>query len=175
MGEDKPLKLFGALLIFTASIYIAAQRVKEQRKRIICLSDLLSSFRLMRSELSAAAPEMDGLCRVLKEAGGEYSALFYSVLIKRLDELGDKSFSELWADAADLCLSPLNAVEQRELKKLGSFLGRYELDKQTEALKCCIDKLSDSLELEEKLFGEKRKLSYTLALSAGALLIIILF
>ncbi len=91
-----------------------------------------------------------------------------------MDQLGEKSFCEIWTESVKDCCASIPAELRSELAGLGQYLGRYSLEEQLSVLDRC-SRLFRSRYLqgiqEEPI---QSRLILGLSAAAGALLTILL-
>lgn len=131
------MRLLGAFMIVTAMSMIGILKYAEYKKCCNVLRDISSMLELMKSEICTYhAPINRVLDRIYSGFDGEIKD-FAKELTASLDLLGDRGFSRLWVDAA---LKTLNFIPNdcmKELKLLGTSIGRYNTEIQSEALDRC--------------------------------------
>ena len=112
------------------------------------------------------------LCRKQARVGHPAVKAFFEEIYDSLSFLGDRSFTELWGQAADH-LKEISSADREALKHLGGSLGRYELQHQLGALRTCRNALSFSLEELKQNYPNQKKLGIGLSISAGLMFWII--
>lgn len=168
------MRLMGAALIAGASLVLGLTYIREQKRRLYTLCSLLELLKSFRGELATHMTPIPELTAALAQrAHGAAAALMFS-LNTRLDHLGEKGFSELWAESVKEKLDMLAADERDVVLNLGRSLGRYELEQQLMELDHCIEYLNGRISLYRSALPEKRRLGLGLACGAGALLVIVL-
>ncbi|MCR5577318.1 MAG: stage III sporulation protein AB [Oscillospiraceae bacterium] len=167
-------KLPGLLLIAGAALWSASAYLRCCRSRIRKLASLALLLELMQGELQSAAPPLEQLLVTLRPRLDGNARDFAASVSAGMGELGKRSFSEIWNTSLHTCFPELSEAERRELETLGSVLGRYELSRQLEAIARCRGFLKQSEQREASALREKTRLSLGLALTAAALLGIVL-
>ena len=166
------MKLFGALLSLAACLYAALVYQRASMQRIRLLEALVRALRRIEAELCAKAAPLPAIMQALSREGG-CAGGFFAALSRGLQELGTRSFAELWSEAA-AALPALDGADRAILAELGSALGRYPLPLQQRAVEDCAARLAERLETARGRYREQSRLVWALALSAGALLGIVL-
>lgn len=167
-------KLLGLILTtmgcgLTVRAYLAACRA--QLRTLHALDTLLER---MQGELENSAPTLAQLLDRVGPGLSEPACAFAAAVRAGMGELGTRSFSEIWTAAVSAALPELRAAEAETLGELGAVLGRYELNRQLEALSSCRRALERREEQERAALGERRRLAFGLGLSAVGLLWIVL-
>ena len=92
-----------------------------------------------------------------------------------LRDLGERSFDEIWDKALAGTDPWQEETVQNELRKLGSVLGRFDLETQLRALDACILLLRQQWERERNAYPEERRVWIGLTAGLSALLVILLY
>lgn len=168
------MKIWGSCAVLVSALWLGISYQRDKHRRIECLRGLCDSIQLLSGELSTRRvplPELIDFCAVHTKAAPQR---FYQCLALAVSQIGDKSFSALWEDAAFACLAELTEEELFELTSLGRTLGRVELSRQLAALEACRHFLTERLRCAEEQYRSGQKLAFGLPISFGALLIILL-
>ena len=91
-----------------------------------------------------------------------------------VDELGERSLSQLWREAVADTPLDLTGGERLALEELGDVLGRYDGEEQRSALARTRAELSRALEQAREETEKQGRMYRALGLTAGALLAILL-
>ena len=139
------------------------------------MHQLSESLLVLRSELSERGRSLGEIFLRLSEKS-ENDALksFYGALCSEMNSLGDRSFSEIWRSASELFFHACGENVTEALRPLGACLGGSELERQCAALEEAARMIGETARTEKEALAGERKLSFGLALSAGAFLVIIL-
>ena len=135
------MKGLGLMLILLAGVLLGLERLRPIKRRLDRLDSFCRAMERLRGELGSRPAPMQELCRYLGEAGLGEASQFFGCLAGELDRLNTCSFRELWQNCLRRTLGEGETEEYRELENLGTILGRYELDKQLEALRACENRL----------------------------------
>ena len=169
------MKIAGAALILSASLYTGLLHARTKRQKISCLRDICGALLLMEGELDARLTPMPELiCFLAEKTQGQVGAFFSSLSLSMV-RLGEEDFASLWRTAMKQAVNFVGAPEMEELCCLGTVLGQYELDKQLSAIRACISVLRTSMEAAQRKYQDDRRLIMGLPAAIGALLIIVLF
>ena len=169
------LRLVGALLLTVGAAGLGLCAAWQLRDRVRSLRSLVGGLEILDRELSfrrTAMPEL--MERTARQAGAPACYLFARCR-DHLEELGERSFSQIWARAVAEEPELLLAEEERAaLLELGEILGRYDADGQIAALKRAEETLKACLTRAKE---DRRRLGrvYTaLGAGSGAMLAILL-
>lgn len=167
-------KIFGAALIIAALIIGALCYLKQRRERMKLLEQLSAALNSAAGELSLRALPLPMLFGCLAGRTQGAAAEFFSALCDGMDRLGDENFFAVWDRTAKEKLPGLMPDEREELGRLGAVLGRYELERQLEALHACAAAFDAALLRARQDYPNLRRLALGLSACAGFLLIILL-
>ena len=165
-------KAAGAGLIILAFAYAGLLLVRTKKERIALLKALSDALSGLHAELGIRLTPLPEALSFLAQSGEASGAAFFSEVSS--ESFGELSFRERWCLAADRELMCLTSDERNELKRLGTFLGTYELSEQLNAISLCRAKLEHSRRrAEDELSGYTRS-CIGLCISFGILLAILL-
>ncbi len=168
------LRLLGALLIAGASLAIGLSYIAGEARKLNDLRSFVLLLKEMCGELGVRASPLPELLELLGRRCGGCGGSFAASLHSRMNELGEKEFSQLWNECLTVFSRYLESEEREQLQTLGLCLGRYELDRQLSELEICINFLDRRIAGYSSLLPEKRRMGLGLACSLGALLLIVL-
>ena len=167
------MRILGVVSVMSASVGMGILSVRQKNRRLHRLRALFDAFVFLTGELAgkqAPLPELVRSC--CQYAQGDIRP-FFQQLSEGLQRLGEKSFYDIWKETA-MRLSLLTERERRELIALGKQLGRTELPRQLAALDGFCRFLSTTLDREERMIRNDRKLFLCIPSAMGALLTILL-
>ncbi len=166
------VKIIGAILVLSACFWVGFSKASQHRRREQTLEQLIQALEYMKRELEYALLPLPELCRrAAKQCTGKISILF--------DRLAQELDKQLSADAAccmDAALLGIKGLPEStadRLRLLGRSLGRFDVTGQLSGLQGVAELCKRDL---EGLYSgrEERIRSYqTLALCAGAALVIL--
>lgn len=169
------IKLIGAVLLMAGAAGLGLGAAAQLQAKVTGLRALMDGLEHLERELSFRLTAMPELMDRLAKQTAPPAAYLFAYCRDHLEELGEKSFFNIWAEALENNLELLlDEGERQILLELGTVLGRYDAEEQRQALK------NSSAELEQCLArAEKEKLRmgrvYTaLGLGSGAMLVILL-
>ena len=158
------LRAAGALAILLASLSLGLNELRERRRHLESLRRLCS----------ANGNPLADVFRELRLRSEDEARRFFSLLSEAFVLLDKMSFPEIWREAALRCFPDLTSTETAELLHLGSVLGKYELSRQCAAVSRCAAFLQGECERLSERCRSESKLLFTLPVSLGVLLIILL-
>ena len=168
------MKLLGMVLIALSAVSAAAVWQAEGRRRIRRLRDFQRLFSLMRGELAAYAPPLPELLTSLIPRLSGQAKHFAQSLLQRLSQLAAEGFYPIWERCVASSVPEAAEAEKRALEAVGQTLGRYDLARQCQVLEECERLLRKEAEQEVQALNQSRGLKWGLALSAAAMLVIVL-
>lgn len=167
-------RLLGALLIASASAALGFGYINAEKRRVRALRSMERLLKTAAGELGTRLTPLPALFAQLEGRCDGTAAVFASALNTRLEQLGDRPFSELWTESVDSALDMLSGEERELLSALGLSLGRYELERQLAELDLSLDLLAGAIARRSAALPEKKRLGMGLAWAGGALLVIVL-
>ena len=169
------LKAAGAVLIMTACCFWAFSAVGELRRHVRTLESLAASMNVLEGEIFCRLSPLGDVVRLLADNAQEPACCFYKRVDENMEKLGESSFYAIWREAVVNC-SELNLTrEENELLcELGMSLGRYDVDKQAQAIKYTERQLEYMVKRASEQSRKDGKLHAVFPLLAGVFVIIIL-
>ena len=168
------MRLAGCGIIFLSFISFGILRVRDRRRHLQFLSDMISALRMLSAELQDRRPPMKELLEwTARHTEGE-TGLFFSGLSKDISKLGEESFDSLWRQSAGTCLGTMSTADYRDLCSLGKMLGRTDLAEQISALNNCCRSLQTRFEREGSEYQDEKKLSLGVSTALGLLVCILI-
>ena len=141
------MRIIGIMLIAAAAVYGGASYTALKREQLNELEALCHMLRLMQDELETRALP--------------------------LPELGSRDFQSIWEESVTESVKHSEEAA-RLLCTLGSFLGRYDVDSQLDALRSCREAMEKLRTAAAEALPQTRRLGMGLALTSGALIVITL-
>ena len=167
------IRLIGAVLVAAGGAFWGFQAAAGLRRRVRALRQMEDGLSLLERELELNAPPLAHLLeRGASRSEGPARILFRGCL-QGLDRLDRETFSHLWRRLLGE-LSELSPEGQAILLSWGDTLGRYEAERQREAIAAArrrLEELSARLEADSRRQG---RVYQALGLSGGAFLVILL-
>ena len=169
------LRLVGALLLTAGAAGLGLCAAGQLGDRVRSLRSLVGGLEILMRELSFRRTSMPELMERTARQAGEPARYLFARCRDHLEELGERSFGQIWAGAVEAEPELLLTREERTvLVELGQVLGRYDADGQIAALERAEEGLKACLARAEE---DRRRLGrvYTaLGVGSGAMLAILL-
>lgn len=168
------LRLAGAVLLAAGPALIGFHAASRLARRPRLLRELTAALEQMEREISfRLTPLPELFSRMAKEYSGPVAALF-ACCARNMDDLGQRSLSQIWRQALDEASLDLEGRGRRAVEELGDVLGRYDGDSLRRALRQTCGELSAAAEEAERERERKGRMDQVLGLTAGAFLVILL-
>ncbi len=161
------------MLIAAAAVYGGASYTALKREQLNELEALCHMLRLMQDELETRALPLPELAAQLEARTEEAGKTLLSELLRRMPELGSRDFQNIWEESVTESVKHSEGAA-RLLCKLGSFLGRYDVDSQLDALRSCREAMEKLRTAAAEALPQTRRLGMGLSLTSGALIVITL-
>ena len=167
------VRLIGAVLVAAGGALLGFQAAAGLRRQVRAVRQTEAGLALLERELELNAPPLPYLLKWgASHSDGPARALFQGC-VRGLDNLDREDFSTLWRRLVGE-QNWLPPEGQAILSPLGDILGRYESDRQREALSAArrrMEELAVHLEADSRRQG---RVYQALGLSGGAFLVILL-
>ena len=167
------IRMVGAVLVAAGGGWLGFQAAIGMRTQVRALRQTSAGLALLERELELNAPPLSRLLeRGAERSQGPAEELFRNCF-RGLDHLDREDFSSLWRRLVSGCHA-LGSEGQAVLFPLGDTLGRYDGERQREALAAArrrLEELSARLEEDSRRRG---RVYQALGLSGGAFLTILL-
>ena len=168
-------KMFGAAAILLGCFLSAWCRIRAGRRREAVLLLMRDSLTEFRRELTDRRGGMrDILTSLAGRNARRETGPFFDRICADMDELGEKSFSEIWRSGVAGELRMLGEGAADTVGALGDSLGGSELALQCEALENAAHEMERLARKEREALPGERRMSFGLSLAAGAMLVIVL-
>lgn len=167
------MRIIGIMLIAAAAVYGGASYTALKREHLNELEALCHMLRLMQDELETRALPLPELAAQLEARTEDAGKTLLSELLRRMPELGSRDFQNIWEESVTESVKHSEGAA-RLLCKLGSFLGRYDVDSQLDALRSCREAMEKLRTAAAEALPQTRRLGMGLALTSGALIVITL-
>ena len=167
------MRIIGIMLIAAAAVYGGVSYTALKKEQLNELEALCHMLRLMQDELETRALPLTELASLLEARTENAGKVLLSGLLLRLPELGSQDFQSIWEESVTESVKHSEGAA-RLLCKLGSFLGRYDVDSQLDALRSCREAMEKLRTAAAETLPQTRRLGMGLALTSGALIVITL-
>ena len=165
------MRVIGAVLLMTGCSGFGFSIAYAQRKEVAMLRKLINALQEMEWELKYRMPDLAELCSIAASvAGGRCAEIF--------QELSEKLSKNEVTDISGSMNSMISQTElprsiKRNMRRLASSLGRYDLEGQLEGLSLTRRQCKHDLNKMEDNSTQRMRNYQTLALCAGAALVIL--
>ena len=167
------MRIIGIMLIAAAAVYGGVSYTALKKEQLNELEALCHMLRLMQDELETRALPLTELASLLEARTENAGKVLLSGLLLRLPELGSQDFQSIWEESVTESVKHSDEAA-RLLCTLGSFLGRYDVDSQLEAIRSCREAMEKLRTGAAEALPQTRRLGMGLALTSGALIVITL-
>ena len=167
------MRIIGIMLIAAAAVYGGVSYTALKKEQLNELEALCHMLRLMQDELETRALPLTELASLLEARTENAGKVLLSGLLLRLPELGSQDFQSIWEESVTESVKHSEEAA-RLLCTLGSFLGRYDVDSQLEAIRSCREAMEKLCTAAAEALPQTRRLGMGLALTSGALIVITL-
>ena len=167
------MRIIGIMLIAAAAVYGGMSYTALKREQLNELEALCHMLRLMQDELETRALPLPELAAQLDMRTENAGKALLSGLLRRLPLLGSRDFQSIWKEIVTESVR-YSGEAARLLCTLGSFLGRYDVDSQLEAIRSCREAMEKLHTAAAEALPQTRRLGMGLALTSGALIVITL-
>ncbi|MCD7838743.1 MAG: stage III sporulation protein AB [Clostridiales bacterium] len=167
------VKAAGAVCVLLGCLLPVCHRLRLEREHIAQLGALAQALDGMRRQLTICAPPMEELLAYAGRTPEGTVRRFFTAL--RLEELEQRPFVALWDGAIRSSGLALNREERETLSQVGQVLGTCGVEEQCDRLADAADTLRCYQTRRREALRGERRLWYTLAASAGLLVVLILF
>lgn len=166
------IRAFGAVGVLLGAVWTCQEQVRRERKCIRQLRGLSEALSAMERELRERSSAMEVLLREAQRVGGEeLSRIFGRITLKNLETA---DFSTQWNNMASNTALHLNQAERQLLERPGRVLGRCSVEEQCQCLASVGRELRERAGAREAALRERRRLWYTLSVSAALLAVVTL-
>ncbi len=166
-------KILGALLIVAGCGWVGFAMAASVRQEKAALQQLLQVLEFMKNELAFRLPPLPELCTA---AAAQSSGVIAAVLNELAAQL-DKQLCDRAEAAMEAVLdqtAKLSVRVRQNLRRLGTSLGRFDLQGQLSSLEAAAEICRQDLEAIQSHEEERVRSCRTLGLCAGAALAILL-
>lgn len=168
------VKPVGALLILAGAVSIGLTLCRERQNRLRTLRELLSALEQLQGQLELRSPPLPDLFAELADCAQGECCGFLRGIAEDLDQLGERSFYELWRRQVQRCLVSLPPTARDELIRLGTVLGRLDLEAELRGLSACRKVLGGQLEQLRSQEPSRRRVILGLSAATGLVAVILM-
>lgn len=170
------LKLFGAFLVIGASTGLGFSMSYDLRKRIDDLKYLRKIILMLRGEVKYMKSPLG---EAFLNIGGRIKEPFKSFLeslAAELDDLGGKTFLEIWSTRIknDLKELKINKQDLFQLEKIGENLGYLDGEMQLATIDLYVEQLEEEIKIAQESIGSKSRIYNCLGVMGGIFVAILM-
>ena len=167
------VRMMGAVLVAAGAVWVGFQAASGLYGRTRAIREMAEGLSVLERELELNAPPLSRLLALGAARSQGPANILFQGCAQGLDNLARESFSLLWRRMVGQIVE-LGPEGQAILAPLGDTLGRYDGERQREALAAArrrLDELARRLEEDSRRMG---RVYQALGLSGGAFLVILL-
>lgn len=168
------IRMAGAMLLAAGCTGLGFAAVGQLEARARDLRDLIAGLEVVGRELGwQLAPLGELLERAARGSAGR-GAEFFRMCARETACLAGRSFREIWVRSEARSGLRLAEEDRLILEQLGLVLGRYDADRQRQALSAAVGRLEEQYLQARQRRQRLGRVYGTLGAAAGALLVILL-
>ena len=167
------VRVLGAALVAAGGAWLGFQAAAGLRRRVRALRQMAAGLALLERELELSAPPLSRLMELGAARSGGGARLLFQGCRQGLDRLDREDFSTLWRRLVRE-RTELGPEGQAAAAPLGDVLGRYEVQRQREALSAACRRLEELAGRADADSRRQGRVYQALGLSGGAFLVILL-
>lgn len=168
------IRIAGSVLLLCASAALGFGAVTGLKDRVKQLTLLIFALEEMERELQCRLTPMPELLNALAQRLEGPVGGFFQLCVSGLKGLGGHTFSKIWFGAMEASDLRLEEEDKLLLEELGNSLGRYDGQRQCEAIRQVRERLVCNLADATQRRDRLGRVYGTLGLAAGAFLVIVL-
>lgn len=165
------VKLCILLLIFLVCLNVGKIIAKKYSGRVEELKDMENGLNMFLTKIKFTYASVPAS---FKEIGDNIKGNVGKIFVKAADEMKEKSAGEAWEISLTEQISNLSKEDIEILKKLGTLLGKTDIDGQISEIKLVQNFLETQIKLAEEERQKNEKLYKTLGGILGLAIVIIL-
>lgn len=170
------LKLAGCLCILSGCIGWGINRIREEKKRIRHLQELIRIIRRIQGEISYGKHTLPEICLILAEYCHAPFSDCFRAIYERVDREDDSCLEQIWIQEIEQCMQTvfLQEEEREILRSLPQNLGLQEEKYQAESIGQSMDLLNRKCRQAEDAYENKSRMIFSLSILTGIFLVILL-
>ena len=165
-------KALGIVLMFLSSGVFLFKEVEEKKSKLSNLKEFIKALVILKNELKFSVPELSHLLKLMSDkTSGKISYIFKEMKNKVTSESDVDLFSSFKSvtDGRDIFSKEATDV----IADFCSGFGKKTIDIEIENIKRCERDLNAIIKEESDKFIKERKLIYTLGISIGMVIVIL--
>ncbi len=165
------LKIIGSSLLILGGGFLGIGQAAKLRQKVQLITNLQRAVRMLSCELALNLSSVYDACNIVSaRLDGEVKDLFGSC--EKFSK--DLPFSEQWAEMIKSSKLNLDVKTIEELKHLGDYFGRYDIEHQAKELNCLIDRLEEQRCIAMGEYEKNGRVYRSIGLSSGIICAILL-
>lgn len=166
------IKIWGAILLFSGCCWVGFQFSRSYIIHEKTLKQLIHSMQYMKCELPYRLTPLPELCLHLSTQCTGVVKKYFWILSNELENQAAPDV-EKCSDHAIVKLQPLSAQQNKLLRRFGASIGQFNLSGQLQSIESFLKYCEKRLQVSETNRPSRIRNYQTLALCAGAALVII--
>ena len=170
------LKLAGMLCILTGCMGWGGSKIREERRRVEHLRELIRIIRRIQNEISYGKHTLPEICLILSEYSDELYQPYFKKIYEQIEQGNGICLIQVWKQQMEQCLEevPLLKEEKDILTNLPRHLGMSEEKQQAESIGQPLDLLMRKCRQAEDAYDNKSRMIFSVSLLAGIFLTILM-
>ena len=170
------LRLAGCLCILAGCVGWGGNKIREEKKRIRHLQELIRIIRRIQSEIRYGKHTLPEICRILADEGEAWCAPYFEEIYRQMMQESGRGLKEAWDGQMKACMQdlPLQEEERDIIMKLPAFLGLQEETRQAMSFSQSVELLGRKCRQAEDAYENRAKMIHSVSILAGLLLSILL-
>ncbi len=169
------VKIIGSVIITAATTAVGISSAEQLKNRVRSFSSIIAGLDIMRSEICTRLTPLPELLELLVRETGEPAKTFFMACLVKQKKMRGRPFSDAWRSALlESEELDLREAEMQPLLELGSALGRYDTERQAEAIASTRKRMETFLAKAESERDREGKTRTMLGIAAGAAIVIML-
>ena len=170
------LRLAGCVCILAGCVGWGGNKIREEKKRIRHLQELIRIIRRIQSEIRYGKHTLPEICLILSECCEEPFRACFGSIYERTGREDDSCLEQIWTQEMKGLMQSvsLQKEEQEILRNLPQNLGLQEEKYQAESIGQSMDLLIRKCRQAEDAYENKSRVIFSLSILTGVFLIILL-
>ena len=168
------MKLLGLSFILISAYYLQKEICYKMKHRQNQLQVFVQSLTTLKGEIIYCNSTLPEICIKLGKRGvGGVEGFFYRVGHTLRENLGNSTFCQVWEKESKPLISELK-LDSFRFVQLGRQLSTGDKKEELEQLEWYISQMKDNLKREQHLINERIKVTRSLGLAGGCLIVLLL-
>lgn len=170
-------KLLGSILVLLSCIIAGGMAAEEKKERLKSLRWLRQFFLALQGEIRyGGIPLAEAIQASAGNRAENALSLAFLRMVERMEQKNAGSFSGIWKEELKKTVKTacLKEKDMERLLKTGESLGYLDRETQLESLTCYLSEISNDIEAEERIIGEKVRLCRWMGALSGIFICILM-